>query len=284
MDKTWIFIPGAKEKFLKKANELEADVVIFDLEDSVVPEDKKEARGMVKAVLDRQASKSRRFVRVNGTRSPFFIDDIAELTSHDIDGVVIPMVETRDEMMIADFLLKHYEKTNGMEPGAIRVVPLIETGKGIVNAVDIAMSIERIEVLAFGAEDYMLDVGIPKDEGDALLYARSVLVTASSAAGIAPPIDSVYTDFNDPEGLKNASIRSRGMGFQGRLVIHPKQLETINEVFGPTAREIEEARKIVEAYETSFNEGDGALQVNGKMIDAPVAERAKKLLENESVY
>ncbi|WP_031545464.1 HpcH/HpaI aldolase/citrate lyase family protein [Salinicoccus luteus] len=284
MNKTWIFIPGAKEKFLDKAKELKADVLIFDLEDSVVPKDKKEARGMVKAALGQPASKNRRFVRVNDVHSPFFIDDIATLTDAVPDGIVIPKVDTRDEMMIADFLLSHYERENDLPSGSIRIVPLIETGRGIINAAEIAQSNERIEALAFGAEDYMLDVSIPKDEGDALLYARSVLVTASSAAGIAPPIDSVYTDFNDPEGLKAASIRSRGTGFQGRLVIHPKQLETINEVFGPTAREIEEARKIVEAYETSFNEGDGALQVNGKMIDAPVAERAKKLLENESVY
>ncbi|GAB3057478.1 HpcH/HpaI aldolase/citrate lyase family protein [Salinicoccus sesuvii] len=279
MNSTWLFIPGDKKKFLEKVNELQADVIIFDLEDSVVPKDKKKAREMVEAALRQTKPGSRNFVRVNDIHSPFFIDDISTLAGTAPDGIVIPKVNTQDEMMIADFLLRNYEKANNLAIGSISIVPLIETGKGIMNVVDIAKSTKRVEALAFGAEDYMLDVSIPKDEGNALLYARSILVTASSAADIAPPIDSVYTDFNDPEGLKTASLRSRGFGFQGRLVIHPKQLETINEIFAPTDYEIEEARKIVEAYETSFNDGDGALQVNGKMIDAPIAERAKKILK-----
>ena len=126
---------------------------------------------------------------------------------------------------------------------------------------------------------YMLDLGIPGDSNQSLMHARSTLVAASSAAEINQPVDSVYTDFNDEEGLKEASELSRGFGFQGRLVIHPKQIETVNKVYAPTSSEIEEAEKIVDAFKASIDDGDGAIEVDGKMIDPPVYERAKKLLE-----
>ena len=125
----------------------------------------------------------------------------------------------------------------------------------------------------------MLDSGIPADSSQSLLHARSTLVAASGAAGISPPVDSVFTDFNDEDGLKEASKLSRGFGFQGRLVIHPKQIVTVNEVYAPTASEIKEAEKIVNAFKTSMDDGNGAIEVDGKMIDPPVYERAKKLLE-----
>jgi|SRR5699024_5581931 len=279
MKKSWIFIPGIKERFLEKSKELESDILIFDLEDSVIPNDKIEARYMVKRFIDSMESHSEKYVRVNEISSLFFMEDIKELVSKDLDGIVVPKVNNVDEMKIVDYIVSQAEREKGLKIGSIKVVPLLETGEGIANAAYIASSIERVELLAFGSEDYMLDVNIPKDEYGALQYARSTLVNASSAAGIAPPIDSVYTDFNNNEGLLEASKKSRGIGFQGRLVIHPGQLKTVNSIYSPTSAEIQEAQKIVDAYDSSFDEGSGALVVDGKMIDAPVAERAKKLLE-----
>lgn len=278
MDRTWFFVPGNNEKFLAKAKELAADVIIFDLEDSVVPDGKIEAREMILETLKNDDIKSKKYIRVNEIDSLYFINDISSLISEYIDGIITPKVNSTDDMKIVDYLISQFEKENGLKSGTIKTVPLIETGKGVVNAFEIASSNKRIESIAFGAEDYMLDVNIPKDENNALLHARSTLVTAASAAGISPPVDSVFTDFKDEEGLLEASRTSKGLGFQGRLVIHPEQIDDVNTIFAPTDEELAEAKKIVEAYESSFEEGSGIVEVNGKMIDTPVAQRAKKLL------
>lgn len=278
MDKSWFFIPGSKDKFLAKATELKADIIIFDLEDSVVPEEKDEAREKIKPWLNNEDISAKRYVRVNEVNSTFFIDDIRELINENIDGFLLPKTNNIDDIKILDYLITTFEKQNNLKSNHIKIVPLIETSSGLLNAPDIASASLRIESMAFGAEDYMLDLGIPSDSNQSLVHARSTLVAASSAAGINQPIDSVFTDFNDEDGLKEASKLSRGFGFQGRLVIHPKQIEIVNIVYAPTASEVEEAEKIVNAFKSSVADGDGAIEVDGKMIDPPVYERAKKLL------
>lgn len=279
MDKSWFFIPGSKDKFLAKSTELKADIIIFDLEDSVVPKEKDEAREKIKPWLNNKTISAKKYVRVNEIDSTFFIDDIRRLVNEGPDGFILPKTNSKDDIKILDYLITIFEKQNNMKLGQIKIVPLIETSAGILNAADIAAESSRIEAMAFGAEDYMLDSGIPADSSQSLLHARSTLVAASGAAGISPPVDSVFTDFNDEDGLKEASKLSRGFGFQGRLVIHPKQIVTVNEVYAPTASEIKEAEKIVNAFKTSMDDGNGAIEVDGKMIDPPVYERAKKLLE-----
>lgn len=279
MDKSWFFIPGSNDKFLAKAPVLKADIIIFDLEDSVVLKDKEAAREKIKPWLNNKDISAKKYVRVNEVNSTFFIDDIRELINENLDGFILPKTNTADDIKIADYLITTFEKHNNLKLNDIKIVPLIETGVGILNAANIAASGRRIEAMAFGAEDYMLDLGIPGDSNQSLLHARSTLVAASSAAGINQPIDSVFTDFNDDNGLKEASELSRGFGFQGRLVIHPKQIEIVNTVYAPTSSEIEEAEKIVDAFKSSVDDGNGAIEVDGKMIDPPVYERAKKLLE-----
>ncbi len=279
MDKSWFFIPGSKEKFLAKSTQLDADIIIFDLEDSVVPAEKSAAREQIKPWLAHPDIHSKKYIRVNEIHSTYFIDDVRELINVHLDGIVLPKTGDADDIKILDYLLTTFEKQNDLKLNEIKIVPLIETGKGIMNAMEIASSSPRIEAMAFGAEDYMLDVSVPGDAHHALLHARSTLVAASSAAGIGQPIDSVFTDFKDEEGLREASRLSRSYGFQGRLVIHPKQIETVNEVYAPTNSEVEEAEKIVDAFESSMDDGDGAVAVEGKMIDPPVYERAKKLLK-----
>lgn len=279
MDKSWFFIPGSKDKFLAKSADLDADVIIFDLEDSVVPDEKDEAREKIKPWLSNKDISAQKYIRVNEVHSTFFIDDIKTLTDENLDGFVLPKTSDTDDIKILDYLITTFEKKNNLKLNQIKIIPLIETSKGILNAAAIASSSSRIEAMAFGAEDYMLDLSIPSDSNRSLLHARSTLVAASSAAGINPPIDSVFTDFKDEEGLKKASAQSRGFGFQGRLVIHPKQIDTVNTVYAPTASEIEEAEKIVDAFKSSIDDGNGAIEVDGKMIDPPVYERAKKLLE-----
>lgn len=279
MDKSWFFIPGSKDKFLAKSAELDADVIIFDLEDSVVPDEKDAARGKIKPWLSNNDISAKKYIRVNEVNSTFFIDDIKTLTDENLDGFVLPKTSDTDDIKILDYLITTFERKNNLILNQIKIVPLIETSKGILNAADIASSSSRIEAMAFGAEDYMLDLSIPGDSNQSLLHARSTLVAASSAAGINQPVDSVFTDFKDEVGLETASIKSRGFGFQGRLVIHPKQIDTVNTVYAPAASEIEAAKRIVDAFKSSIDDGNGAIEVDGKMIDPPVYERAKKLLE-----
>lgn len=279
MDKSWFFIPGSKDKFLAKSTDLKADIIIFDLEDSVVQAEKATAREKIMPWLNNPDIHSKKYVRVNEINSIYFIDDVRAVAVEHLDGVVLPKAAESDDIKILDYLLTIFEKQNNLKINDIKIVPLIETGKGMMNALEIASSSPRVETLAFGAEDYMLDVSIPGDGNQSLLHARSTLVAASSAAGINQPVDSVFTDFKDEEGLREASALSRGLGFQGRLVIHPKQIEAVNEVYAPTHSEVEEAEKIVDAFESSADEGEGAIEVEGKMIDPPVYERAKKLLK-----
>ncbi|SOC41903.1 HpcH/HpaI aldolase/citrate lyase family protein [Salinicoccus kekensis] len=279
MDKSWFFIPGSKDKFLAKSTELKADIIIFDLEDSVVQAEKAAAREKIRPWLNNPDIHSKKYVRVNEVHSIYFIDDVRELAGEDLDGIILPKAAESDDIKILDYLLTTFEKQNNLKTNDIKIVPLIETGKGMMNAMEIASSSPRVEAMAFGAEDYMLDVSIPGDGNQALLHARSTLVAASSAAGISQPVDSVFTDFKDAEGLREASAVSRALGFQGRLVIHPKQIEAVNEVYAPTPSEVEEAEKIIDAFESSSNDGEGAIEVEGKMIDPPVYERAKNLLK-----
>lgn len=278
MNKSWFFVPGSKDKFLAKSLSLDTDVIIFDLEDSVVPDDKEEARLKVKEFLLDNQRASQEYVRVNDIHSPYFIDDVKELAGTDIDGIMVPKVKDTDDIKIIDYILSRYEGGHHVKDKGIKVVPLIETGKGIGEAHAIAASSGRIECLAFGGEDYKLDLNISTNDESALMYARMTLLNASGAAGIEPPIDGVFTDFHDQQSLEENCLMSRGLGFQGKLTIHPNQLETVNRVYSPTEEEMENARKIVEAYEESIDTGSGALEVDGRMIDAPVAERAKKLL------
>ena len=279
MDKSWFFIPGSKDKFLAKSTDLKADIIIFDLEDSVVQAEKATAREKIMPWLDNPDIHSKKYVRVNEINSIYFIDDVRAVAVEHLDGVVLPKAAESDDIKILDYLLTTFEKQNNLKTNDIKIVPLIETGKGMMNAMEIASSSPRVEAMAFGAEDYMLDVSIPGDGNQALLHARSTLVAASSAAGISQPVDSVFTDFKDAEGLREASAVSRALGFQGRLVIHPKQIEAVNEVYAPTPSEVEEAEKIIDAFESSSNDGEGAIEVEGKMIDPPVYERAKNLLK-----
>lgn len=277
MNRTWFFVPGSKEKFLEKSKSLNADILIFDLEDSVVKDDKASVRKRVIEFISNNEFSQRKYIRVNDIYSLYFLEDVKELAGTDIEGIVVPKINSDDDVKIVDYILNYYERINN-SPG-LKIIPLIESGLGIENAYKIAKASARIECLAFGAEDYKLDANISSAESHTFTYLRSVLINASSAANIGNPIDSIFPDFNDDTGLEQSSLNSSQSGFRGRLVIHPNQLGIVNACYGASSEELEEAREIVEAYDEAVNEGSGALKVNGKMIDGPVAERARKLLK-----
>ncbi|HBZ08359.1 MAG TPA: CoA ester lyase [Bacillus bacterium] len=278
MHRSWLFVPGSQDKYLKKVKELKTDVIIFDLEDSVIKAKKDEARVKVSEAISDMRTKVN-FVRVNGIYTEFFIDDLEKLVRPGLTGIVLPKVNKRDDMIIADYMLDQIEKKHLLEPKSVTIVPIIESAKALHNAYDIASSCNRVKCLAFGAEDLMLDMNIKSSNGIETLYARSKMIEVSKASSIGPPIDQIYPNLADMEGLRKEAENGRNLGFQGKLLIHPNQVETINEVFTPTIEEINEAKEVIEKYHKSIVEGFGVSKVNGKMIDAPIVEKAKRILD-----
>jgi citrate lyase subunit beta/citryl-CoA lyase len=274
-----MFVPGNQEKKLMKIEQTEADVVICDLEDAVPIQEKELARMMVKRVLEKKGIK-KIFVRINDISTPYFMDDIQEIASYNVDGIILPKTGKKEHIHLVDHLLGTIEAKHGRKRGSTLVVPLIESAAGLHYAFDIARASYRIHCLAFGSVDYTLDIhtGGTK-EGNEILFARSWLVNVSRAAGIESPIDGVYVDIQDKEGLKKETEFVKQLGFQGKMTLHPNQNGVVNAVFAPTEKEIEEAQRIVRAFEEAVQQGNGAIQVDGKMVDYPVAIRARKTIE-----
>ena len=259
--RSFLFVPGNRPERFPKACASGADVVIVDLEDAVPDGQKSFARESVAFWLsaDRPV-----YVRVNGTTTAWFEEDVAAIRRPGLAGVVLPKAEGRGPLAALAALL----------PDPVRILPIVETAAGVWNVLEIASS-PKVERLAFGALDFQLDTGIA-GEGEELLYARSRIVLASRVAGILPPLDGVTTGLDAPDALASDIRRARRLGFGGKLCIHPKQVAAINEGFLPTEREIAWAKGVLAAASSS---GEGASRRDGQMIDRPVIEQAKRILE-----
>lgn len=275
MYRTWMFIPGSQDKYLEKTQDLSADVFIFDLEDAVSIADKKIARDKVKKCMQNLANRLN-FVRVNPLSSPYMLEDLQQIMNSKLTGIMIPRTTGREDVIIVDYILEQLEIKHGIERKSLSIIPLIETAEGLHNSYEIASASERVYCLSFGAEDFMLDLNIESTEGEQeLLYARSKLVTVSKVAVKGRPIDSVFTDFTDNNGLKESATKAKKLGFQGKLIVHPNQIEAVNQVFTPTSEQIIQARKIVEKFDRTE---EVVIQVDGKMVDYPVVEQARQIL------
>lgn len=275
-----MFAPGIDRRKVEKAVGLGVDVVILDLEDSVDTSRKAEAREIVVSVLKDRNTAKELWVRINPPETDFFLGDIMDVVAARPDGIMMPKAESAEGVARVDWIIGLLEARHGIEKGSIDLVPLVESARGIKSAGEIAAGSDRVKRLSFGAVDYTLDMGIEltKDTAE-LFYARSALAVASRSAGLEGPIDTVYTDVKDSEGLSADCRLGRSLGFQGKLVIHPAQVEVVNSVFSPTAEELARARKIVEVYEEALAAGSGVAQLNGKLIEKPVALRARRILE-----
>lgn len=279
---SWMFVPGSDSQKIEKVQHLPVDVVIYDLEDAVALTKKESARINVREALQNNLPKYN-VVRVNGVNTPYFKDDLEEIVSHGLKAIMLPKSETKEQILLLERILHQAEEEYEiMQP--IEIVPLIESANGVCGAAEIAAASSRVKCLAFGSIDYALDIEAElTEEGFELLYARSHLVNVSRAAGIEQPIDAVYPDIHNLDGLQKETKFVKKLGFQGKLVIHPKQVDVINEVFMPSKEEIESAQLIMSTYKQSIQAGLGAIQVNGKMVDAPVIERAKKTLQKANL-
>lgn len=277
--RVFLFTPGSDIKKAEKALGSAADYVILDLEDAVAPLEKKHARANVVELL--QSHQGREvLVRINALTTPWALQDVLAIVPVKPSGIVVPKAEAAEDIAKISWLIEQLLDSRDGETGNGPVIyPLIETAAGLVNAERIAVASHRVKQLIFGALDYSLDLGITYDsESEALNYARNRLVAASAQAKLPGPIDTVYPNVKDVEGLKRDSLKARALGFKGKLVIHPVQIEIVESVFSPSESEIEEAKEIVQVYQKAQSEGVGAVQWKGKMLDEPVLKRAQQVL------
>ena len=272
--RTRLYAPGNNPRVLVGIELHGADCVLLDLEDSVPPAEKGAARILVKHLLA-TIDFSEVWVRINPLDT-YGKDDLAEVILGRLHGICLPKAESADDVRALAKELSRLESDLGWEEGTTLIMPIIETGRGVLHAEEIAAADERVAVIAFGAEDYTRDVGARRTQ-DALLYPRSQIVAAAAAASIQAS-DTVYADIDDEEGLIEETEHIRELGFAGKGVINPRQIGPIHSVFSPSEEEIEDARRIVAAAEEAERGGRGAIAIGGKMIDRPILERAKRTL------
>lgn len=277
--RTLLFVPGNQERRIDKARSIPADALILDLEDSVPLAEKDSARVMASSSIDGLALRGQEvFVRVNSLSTPQAALDIKAIVIPGLRGICLPKCESVNDILRADALITDAETGANLQVGSIGLLTLIETPKGIINAYEIAGASPRVLGITFGAEDYALEMDIKRTkEGAEIYYPRMVIAVACHAAGVLA-IDSVYTDIRDEEGLCKEARLARQMGFHGKLLIHPNQVSRVNQIFSPTEGEIAYAQRVIEAFEAALVQGQASTSFEGKMIDAPVAERAKRLL------
>ena len=282
-----LFVPGNRPDRVDKAVHTNADVVIIDLEDAVPLSQKVEARGVVREKVSTYREK-KIIVRVNALNSEFAPDDFSEVISDGLSGIMVPKVETPSDIQEIDSIVLEAEKKEGIEPGSIFILPLIESARGVENAFAIASvrtEPDRFFTLSFGAADFALDMGITITlSGEELIYPRARLAVACRAAGLAPPIDTPFMlDLKDLKALEADIRRAIRFGFQGKLCIHPNQVDICNKLFSPTEEEVDHARKVIDAFEKAEAEGVAAIQLEGKFIDYPVVERSRRVLKMPGV-
>ena len=281
--RTALFVPGNRLDRVSKALASGADRVVVDLEDAVPLSGKAAARQEVADFLSRSAD-PRIIVRVNGLQTPYFEDDISRILAEHPFDLLIPKVQSEEDVHLADRFISRVEKRNSIETGAARILALIETATGVQEIFRIARTRtepQRLLTVVFGAADYTADLGIGMTlDGTELLYPRSRLAVACRAAGLAAPVDTPFMlDLNDLKALERDARASRQLGFQGKLCIHPNQVGVVNRVFSPSAAQIEEAERIVRAFEASEAAGQGVLVVDGRFVDYPVVVRARRILQ-----
>jgi len=280
--KTALFVPGNRPDRVDKAVNSKADAVIIDLEDAIPLAQKEEtrakAREKVLQHLDRKV-----IVRVNGLDSGYFPEDLDEVIVKGLVCIMVPKIESREDIKEINRYLTRAEEKKGIELGTISIIPLIESAKAVQNIFQIVSEKTdppRLFTVAFGAADYSLDMGVEMTEGGLeLFYARSRIPVACRAAGVEPPLDSAFMlDLKNLEALKADAKRSKQLGFQGKVCIHPSQIEPCNSIFSPTQEDILNAESVIKAFEEAEARGAAVVQLNGKFIDLPIVERARRIL------
>jgi len=272
-----VYLPGNDPKYMLNIGLHKPDGIILDLEDSVAPPEKDAARALVRNVL-RQVNfyGAERMVRINqGERG---IDDLDWIIPHNVHVVLIPKIENPDQVIAVDERIKEICAEKGIGK-PIYLMPIIESALGGIKAYEIAMASPNNVALALGLEDYTADIGVQRTlEGRESFWLRSMIVNAARAAGIQP-IDTVFSDVSDMDGLRASVKEAKMLGFDGKGCIHPRQIQVVHEAFAPEQKEIEKAQKIVLAFDKAERDGLGVVSLGSKMIDPPVVKRALNMVK-----
>ena len=276
--RTMMFVPGNNPGMMADAHIYGPDSIMLDLEDSVSMMEKDTARLLVyNALKTIDYGDTEMVVRINPLNTPYGKKDIEAVVKAGVHVVRMPKTETADEVREVEAEIEKVEREIGAE-GRTRIMAAIESALGVVNAYDIAISSPRMMGIALGAEDYCANLKTQRSkEGDELRLARETIVVAARAAGI-DALDTVFSNLNDMETFRRAVEYIKTLGFDGKSIINPRQIEVVNEVFTPTEKDIEKAKAIVAAIKEAEKKGSGVIALNGKMIDRPVVIRAERTI------
>lgn len=278
--RSFLFVPGNNKRFIDKSKSLNADIICLDLEDSIPDSDKESARQMITEVLKtRSEFRSEVYVRINSFASGMVQEDLKAVVQKGIDGIVIPKVDDSGEVGELAKLITELERKHEIKNGTVEMMPSIESAKGVVNAYKIASASPRVSALVFGVFDFLFDMSLDYVEGGIEYgYARAKVPVDARAAGVYA-IDSIWQKIDDVDGLVRDATTGMKLGYKGKSIIHPSQIEQVHKIFVPNKEEVEWARKVVDALGEAMSKGKGAVRLEGKMIDAVHYKRAKTLLE-----
>ena len=280
-----MFVPGHNEKLLKSAARSDADVILLDLEDSVQPKENKQvARNRIEEYVKSGIFGDHLvFPRVNDRESGHLLKDVHQLTFQGIDGFVYPKSKTGEDVYFFAKLLETIEYEKGLPENTFKIIPLIETAASVLNAQEICQASDRVIAIAFGCEDFITDLeGIHDEEGQSIFSARAMISMAARANGVIP-IDTVHIKVHDLEDLEKNLILVKKLGYEGMLVLNPKELPLVHKYFSPTEEEVKEAREMLRLAEEAKKEGKGVALMNGKFIGPPMVLAAKKVIEKHKL-
>ena len=278
--RTMLYVPGNNAGMVKDAHIYRSDSVMFDLEDSVSLNEKDSARLLVFKVLRTQDYGGiETVVRINSLDSPYGKEDIRAMVLAKPDIIRLPKTEKATDINDVEELVEKEEKKLGMEIGTIRLMAAVESPLGVINAMSIASSSSRLIGIALGAEDYVTNLKTSRyEDGIELLFARSMIVNSARASGI-DALDTIYSDLNNEEGFEREVALIKQLGFDGKSIISPRQIDPVHKIFTPTQKEIDFALKVIEGIREAETKASGVIAVDGKMIDKPIVERAERILE-----
>lgn len=287
LPRSFLYVPANREKFLEKALGLPADALLFDLEDSVPAAEKAAARAGFREYAPKVADRA--WVRVNGLDTGLAEADLdAVIAVTGLAGIFLPKVETRDEVLRWDAAIGRLEASRGLPAGSTRLVLSIESALGLINAYAMSISASRIASLSFGGAqdgDLNTDLGCSwSSEGPEMLTARSNALIAARAARFDTPLDGVYADVRDADGFARDTALSRRLGYRGRKLIHPSQIEPCNRLYAPSAAELDYYARVLEAFDNAVAQGSASTTVDGKMIDVAMANAARRVLEQAAAW
>lgn len=276
--RTMMFVPGANAAMLRDAPLYGADSVMFDLEDAVSLNEKDSARTLVHFALKTfDYSAIETVVRINGLDTVGALD-IEAMVLSGVNVIRLPKTETAQDIIDVAAVITQVEEENDLPIGTTKMMAAIESAEGVLNARDIATASDRLIGIALGAEDYVTNMKTRRyPDGQELLFARSMILHAARAAGIAA-IDTVFSDINDTDGFIAETTRIKQLGFDGKSVINPRQIPLVNGIYAPSKAEIQQAKEVIWAIREAESKGSGVISLNGKMVDKPIVERAERVI------